>query len=90
MKGKHDDLIMAMAMAIYVGESSFTQLKKADEMTKAMLNSWVSTEESPEEKPVHLRPISNSSTLNPHIKPIVGNEQLYREYSWLFGGSRRR
>jgi hypothetical protein len=90
MKGKHDDLIMAMAMAIYVGESSFSQLKKSDEMTKAMLNSWVGTEESVDEKPVHLRPIANSSTLNPQVKPHAGSEQLYREYSWLFGGSRRR
>ena len=46
MKGKHDDLIMAMAMAIYVGESSFSQLKKADEMTRAMLDSWVRTDRS--------------------------------------------
>ena len=32
MKGKHDDLIMAMAMAIICRENSFSQLKKTDEM----------------------------------------------------------
>ena len=40
MKGKHDDLIMALAMALYVGEHSFSDLQKADDLTKAMLNSW--------------------------------------------------
>src|SRR6056300_667266 len=45
-KGQHDDLIMAMAMAIYVGESSFSQLEKVTEQTKAMLDSCaVSTNE---------------------------------------------
>ena len=27
-------------MALYVGENSFSQLHKADSMTKAMLESW--------------------------------------------------
>ena len=89
MKGKHDDLIMAMAMAIYVGDNSFTQLKKADEMTRAMLDSWVRTEEAPKTVPKELRPIPNSSALQTHIKPNTSSEQLYKEYSWLFGGKKR-
>lgn len=90
MKGKHDDLIMAMAMAIYVGESSFSQLKKADEMTKAMLNSWVDVTEDRKETLVDLKPVMNSDSLQPTIRPHVSSEQLYKEYSWLFGGARRR
>jgi hypothetical protein len=90
MKGKHDDLIMAMAMAIYVGESSFSQLKKADEMTKAMLNSWVTTGEEDTQSISDLRPTPNSSTLNPHLRPNVGGEQVYREYGWLFGAGKKR
>ena len=39
-KGHHDDLIMSIAMACYVAESSFTQLTKVTEQTKAMLESW--------------------------------------------------
>ena len=89
MKGKHDDLIMAMAMALYVGENSFTQLKKADEMTRAMLDSWVKTEEDPKHVPVELRPNYNSDVLSPHIKPHTTQQQLYKEYSWLFGGKKR-
>ena len=90
MKGKHDDLIMAIAMAIYVGENSFSQLNKANDMTKAMLNSWVNTEDVAEETPVHLRGRPNTDVLNPRIKPHAGSEQLYREYSWLFGASKKR
>ena len=85
MKGKHDDLIMALAMCLYVGENSFTQLKKADKMTKAMLDGWVSNESEVKDTPVHLRPTPNSDVLRPHIKHNTGNESLYREYGWLFG-----
>jgi len=90
MKGKHDDLIMALAMALYVGESSFTQLQKSDNMTKAMLDSWVDVTDDRKETLVDLRPIRDSQTLTPNIRPHVGSEQLYREYSWLFGGPNKR
>jgi phage FluMu gp28-like protein len=86
-KGQHDDLIMAMAMAIYVGESSFSQLEKVTEQTKAMLDSWsVSTNEYKE----------TSSNFNPSI-PVMPNgnnnrgmnqnptRNDYEKYLWLFG-----
>ena len=73
MKGKHDDLIMALAMAIYVGESSFSQLKKSDDMTKAMLNSWVDVTEDRKETLIDLKPIRNSEALNPRIRPYLVN-----------------
>jgi len=76
---------MALAMCLYVGENSFTQLKKADEMTKAMLNGWVATDSSPKDTPVHLRPTPNSDVLRPNVKPNASNESLYKEYGWLFG-----
>ena len=89
MKGKHDDLIMAMAMALYVGESSFSQLNKADEMTRAMLDSWVKSEEAPKQVPVELRPKPDSSALSAHIKPNTTPKHLYKEYGWLFGTKKR-
>lgn len=39
-RGSHDDLLFALAMAVYVIESSFNQINKNIEMTKAMLSSW--------------------------------------------------
>ena len=44
MKGHHDDLIMSLAMALYVAQTSFTQLKKNVAQAKAMLDAWVSDE----------------------------------------------
>jgi hypothetical protein len=38
-KGQHDDLIMGISMAIYVGESSFQKLEKVVEKTKMMIES---------------------------------------------------
>jgi len=86
-KGQHDDLIMAMAMSIYVGESSFSQLEKVTEQTKAMLDSWsISTNEYKD----------NSKDFNPSI-PVMPNSNYnrgmnhnptrndYEKYLWLFG-----
>jgi hypothetical protein len=83
MKGKHDDLIMAMAMALYVGENSFSQLQKSDSLTKAMLDGWTSeSNDNPSVQPT--TPIFGISGGNES-----GREQ-YKENSWLFGGKRRR
>ena len=81
MKGKHDDLIMALAMALYVGEHSFSNLQKANDLTKAMLDGWTTE--------------ANKNTL-PLPQPTFGiigggNEEikkLYIENSWLFGKRR--
>jgi hypothetical protein len=55
-----------------------------------MLNSWVDVTEDRKETLVDLRPVRNSDSLQPSVRPNVSSEQLYKEYSWLFGGSRRR
>jgi hypothetical protein len=91
IKGQHDDLIMAMAMAIYVGENSFTQLEKVTEQTKAMMESWM----------VNESPVKNTSKdFNPGL-PVMSNnvnnhrringftKKDYEDYGWLFGGIRR-
>ena len=91
IKGQHDDLIMAMAMAIYVGENSFTQLEKVTEQTKAMMESWM----------VNESPVKNTSKdFNPGL-PVMPNNvnnqrringftvKDYEDYGWLFGGMRR-
>ena len=83
-KGQHDDLIMAIAIGIYVAEFSFTQLTKVTEHTKIMLESWqVNTYEAKQ----------SSQFFNPAIsfnqdKDVFRNtpsKQDYKNYSWLFG-----
>jgi hypothetical protein len=88
-KGQHDDLIMAMAMALYVAETSFSKLEKATEQAKAMLESWAT--ETSTFKDSH-------QNFNPGI-PVTMYDQMgmnrntvtqsdYQKYLWLFGGRR--
>lgn len=84
MKGQHDDLIMAMAMAIYVGENSFTQLNKLTEQTKAMVDSWSVQESDQSQKVADFNPsIPNYYRSEGHQRDALKKD--YREYSWLFG-----
>jgi len=88
-KGQHDDLIMSLAMALYVGETSFAKLEKATEQAKAMIESWS----------VESNNYANSYTsFNPGL-PVMsgpndvmyGNQQSksdYEKYLWLFGPKR--
>jgi hypothetical protein len=88
-KGQHDDLIMALAIAIYVGESSFAKLEKVTEQTKAMLDSWTT------EKNIYK---DSSMNFNPGLPvDMYGNngyqrnavtQSDYEKYLWLFGGKR--
>ena len=85
MKGKHDDLIMALAMALYVGEHSFSDLQKADNLTKAMLESWTTSSSKNESNDGHRTPQQDIPMYG-----IPGNEntdmkQRYKDYGWLFG-----
>lgn len=43
MDGYHDDLIMALAMVLYVHQFAFKELEKLESKTKAMLSGWVSS-----------------------------------------------
>lgn len=84
MKGKHDDLIMALAMALYVGEHSFSDLTKANDLTKAMLDSWVTSDNMDTE---------NKNNNSGHQRPLLGipgniendTKQMYKDNAWLFG-----
>lgn len=86
-KGHHDDLIMSIAMAIYVAESSFANLTKVTEQAKAMLNSW-SVENN--------QNVSEQLKFNPGLPnisehPYQQNSRNatmddYMKYKWLFGG----
>ena len=86
-KGHHDDLIMSLAMATYVAETSFTNLNRVTEQAKAMINAWgVANNESankqldfnpslPVMSPTQVRHNQNEPTKNDYMK-----------YNWLFGG----
>jgi phage FluMu gp28-like protein len=86
-KGHHDDLIMSIAMATYVAESSFSQLTKVTEQTKAMIESWsVSNNENVTNQLAFNPVIPNfNERMNQHNQQNVTKDD-YMKYGWLFGG----
>ena len=86
-KGHHDDLIMSVAMATYVAESSFTNLTKVTEHTKAMLDSWSVSNNQSVNKQIEFNPVIpyGGERTNQFSNSNVGREE-YAKYGWLFGG----
>ena len=89
MRGQHDDLIMSLAMAVYVADYSFTQLQKVSQQAKVLLESWeVKTYEQPSSQ--HFNPALPNT--NYKENPAFRNQPSradYEQYSWLFGGGKR-
>ncbi len=88
MKGKHDDLIMAIAMALYVGESSFSQIHKADSMTKAMIDSWTTDSNVSRNTSNGPTQQQNASLWGIPVNPEKDTQQMYKDNAWLFGKRR--
>ena len=86
-KGHHDDLIMSVAMATYVAESSFSNLTKVTEHTKAMLDSWSVNNNHSASKQIEFNPVMpyGGDRINQFSNTNVGREE-YAKYGWLFGG----
>jgi hypothetical protein len=88
-KGQHDDLIMAMAMALYVGETSFSLLEKSTEQAKAMIDSWTTettkfTDSSMDYNPSI--PVTNYGGMGYERNTVTKSD--YEKYLWLFGSRR--
>jgi hypothetical protein len=96
MDGYHDDLIMALAMPLWVLEHSFKKLEKLENKTKAMLASWKvgGSNNTPKDDyntgfvPSNQR--NKKALPKPKFKPQVSkNMQDPRgDYLWLFSGSK--
>jgi hypothetical protein len=88
-KGQHDDLIMAMAMALYVAETSFSKLEKATEQAKAMLESWSTEKTQYRDSSMNFNPgvpVNPSDRMNMNRNTLTQSD--YEKYLWLFGGKR--
>ena len=88
-KGHHDDLIMSIAMATYVGENSFNQLTKVTEQTKAMLSSWTVNNNEEVSRNIAFNPVIPAGMPNHHNYHNEASKNDYQKYLWLFGGSKR-
>jgi intein/homing endonuclease len=89
MKGSHDDAIMGLAMALYVGDLSFNLLEKNDNINKAMMESWTLNERTYN---TNESLYSYGSTFD-QVGGIVTDYNLkfneptrnqYNDYMWLF------
>jgi hypothetical protein len=88
-KGQHDDLIMALAMSIYVAETSFAQLEKATDHAKAMIDSWATETNTFKDSHQNFNPgipVANYGDFNPNRSHLTKSD--YENYLWLFGGKR--
>jgi hypothetical protein len=85
-KGHHDDLIMSIAMATYVAESSFSKLTKVTEQTKAMINSWSVNNNEAIKENINFDPVipHYQDRINQFNSQQVSRED-YQKYGWLFG-----
>lgn len=89
MDGYHDDLIMSMAMCLWVLEHSFKNLEKLEKQTKAILSSWINAGNTTS------KPVSDSretgyrsSDKKPNFSPVVARnmQDPKGDYLWLFSG----
>jgi hypothetical protein len=98
MKGSHDDAIMSLAIALYIGDISFTQLQRVENVNKAMIDSWTVNERTYEPNksfysygttldPVGFMQVDPTISLynNGLSNPMNLSKEAYKEYSWLFG-----
>jgi hypothetical protein len=88
-KGQHDDLIMGISMALYVGESSFSKLERATEHTKTMIESWAVVNNDAVAKEAHFDPVIPNQNVLRDRMGLHNNgpsRDDYQTYGWLFGG----
>jgi hypothetical protein len=88
-KGRHDDLLMSIAMATYVGETSFSKLTKVTEQAKAMLESWSVNDNKSVGKDMEFNPAIPNYMDRYQQQNSSISVQDYQTYGWLFGTGRR-
>jgi hypothetical protein len=98
MEGYHDDLLMALGMALWVVEHSFKNLEKLEKQNKAILNSWlVGANTNPTQTDlekgtgfVSKENRNKISAQKPKFNPIVSKnmQDPTGQYMWLFSGSK--
>lgn len=95
MDGYHDDLLMAMAMCLWVIEHSFKNLERLEKQNKAMLSSWVVGSPATKEEPASGNFVSKENrnkvaTPKPKFNPVISKnmQDPLGQYMWLFNGMR--
>jgi hypothetical protein len=80
---------MSLAMAIYVGETSFAQLEKSTQQAKAMIDSWTTETTTFKESSQNFNPglpVDPYNNFGHNRNQITKSD--YENYLWLFGSKR--
>jgi intein/homing endonuclease len=97
MDGYHDDLIMAMAMCLWILEHSFKNLEKLEKQTKAILSSWLANSNTLQNSDVSRGTgfvskdnRNKAAAPKPNFSPVVARnmQDPTGQFMWLFSGSR--
>jgi len=97
MDGYHDDLVMSLAMCLWVVEHSFKNLEKVEKQAKAMLDSWLTVGAEIQQPNVSRgtgfvpRDLRQKKELpKPKFSPIVARnmQDPTGQYLWLFSGTK--
>jgi hypothetical protein len=91
MEGYHDDLLMAMAMCLWVIEHSFKNLERLEKQTKAILNSWLAgSNNKPTTTVVNKETGEKVTKINPQHTAYRNAQDPRGEHMWLFGGMNKQ
>lgn len=87
MEGYHDDLLMSLAMCLWVMEHSFKKLERLEKQNKAILNSWLngattSVASTIREKDPNTGVVTQKPNPNHNVYKNVQDPR--GQYSWLF------
>lgn len=77
MYGYHDDLLMSLAMGLWVLEHSFKNLERVNEQTKAMLNAFIGYD------PLKGKPTDQPKVANPFLKQTKQNRIGGSNILWI-------
>jgi hypothetical protein len=91
MEGYHDDLIMSLAMALWVVEHSFKNLERLEKQNKAMLNSWLGGSNNPNPTVKSIDPVTKQTVtkINPQHAAYKNVQDPTGQFMWLFGGQNK-
>ena len=87
MEGYHDDLLMSLAMALWVMEHSFKKLERLEKQNKAILNSWLggaNTSTTPTVRDKDPKSSVVSQKINTTHTAYKNVQDPRGQYSWLF------
>lgn len=94
-EGKHDDLLMSLAMALWVLEHSFKKLEKLNNQAKAMLAGWVMVGDDDKEKFQGNNFVAKDQRGKKSVPKPKFSDNVKKnmqdpngDYMWLFSGMR--